>query len=117
MRSLLLALALARIIAGETPTCDTPAKVAVAQVYANREQAGIVGGWYGDADPTATDLAVALTWQTWPDLVDGAIYAIGYGDRERVEASGNNWLAGTEVTGRWQCGGPYFVETVAVLEK
>lgn len=126
MRSLLPALALllallppppwmgmARTIAGETPTCGAAAKLAVAHVYGNREVAGIVGGWNGDRDPTALDMAIALVWDQVPDPTGGAIYAIGYGDRERIEAAGQgNWLAGTEVTGRWDCGGPFFVETL-----
>ena len=70
--------------------------MAVAQVWNARNEAGIIGGWFGDADPTATDLAVALTWQAWPDLTGGALYAIGPGDLERMD-----WLE--YPTGEWIC--------------
>lgn len=112
MRAFLLALELARVMAGEAPGCPV-GQVAVAQVWENRTAAGIEGGWYGDADPTAADLAVALTWQAWPDMVGGALYAIGRGDRERIAALGyGDWLDSLTVTGRFWCGGPYFVETL-----
>lgn len=126
MRSTLLALAvalalltpppwmgLARTIAGETPTCGMAAKLAVAHVYHNRLEAGIAGGWAGDSDPTAADLAIALVWDKVPDPTGGALYAIGYGDRERIEAVGyGDWLARLQVTAHFGCGGPYFVETL-----
>ena len=84
MRAFLAAIELAYVLAGETPGCPVDAKVAVAQVYHARIDAQIVGGWFGWDDPTTTDLAVALTWQAWPDLVHGALYAVGPGDADRM---------------------------------
>lgn len=79
---------LARIIAGEAGYCPVDAKAAVAQVAMNRVQAGVVTeiqhGWFGDADPSSEDWAVALTWRAWPDLVNGAVYMIGPGDRNKM---------------------------------
>lgn len=91
MTNVLLALALARIIAGETPTCDAPAKIAVANVMQNRIEAGIPGGWFGDADPTAVDLTVAwlLVRGRLPQIAPGGLYAIGPGDKARMP-----WLQG-----------------------
>lgn len=104
---------LARIIAGETPTCGLAAKLAVAHVYQNRLEAGIAGGWSGDADPTDLDMATALLFRSLPDPTGGARYAIGHGDRERIRALGYGaWLDELTVTGRFECGGPYFVETL-----
>lgn len=100
MRTLLLALALARIVAGETPTCGFEAKVAAVQVYRNRQTAGIEGGWFGDADPGPDDW-LAVRWASqMPDLVDGALFFIGPGDRRRMP-----WLR--ERTGRWECAGTW----------
>lgn len=96
MRALLTALELAHVLAGETPGCPIDAKVAVSQVYANRQQAQIVGGWFGWDTPTATDMAVALTWHEWPDLAHGALYAVGPGDAERMD-----WLK--RPMGEWSC--------------
>ena len=98
MRAFLAALELARILAGETPGCPVDAKIAVAQVWQARQDAGIEGGWFGYDDPTTTDLAVALTWQAWPDLIHGALYAVGPGDAERMD-----WL--DKPTGEWVCNG------------
>lgn len=98
MRAFLTALELARVLSGETPGCPVDAKVAVAQVYQARIDAQIVGGWFGWNDPTTTDLAVALTWQAWPDLIHGALYAVGPGDAERMD-----WL--DVPTGEWECNG------------
>ena len=64
IKTLTLALELARVIAGETPGCPVEAKLAVAHVAANRVEQGIVAypleGWFGDADPEPIDLVVAL---------------------------------------------------------
>ena len=84
MRSLLLALELARVIAGEAPGCEPITAVAVAQVYHRRIEANIQGGWFGWQTPDATDLAVALTWQTWPNVTGEALYMLGPGDTEKV---------------------------------
>lgn len=100
MRSLLVALELARVLAGETPGCEAQAKFAAAHVFANRMEAGIAGGWFGDADPTATDLTVALVWREVPDPTDGALFFIGPGDGARMP-----WLQ--RRTGRWVCPGTW----------
>ena len=97
------ALALAWIIAGEASTCPVEAKVAIAQVHANRIEAQIEGGWFGWQEPRAQDVQVALSWQSWPDLVGGALYANGPGDRSKMP-----WLR--QRTGRWKCAGGDFVE-------
>ena len=103
MRELLAAIALAWTIAGEAPACPVAAQVAVAQVHANRLAAGIEGGWFGWQEPTAEHVRVAMTWQQWPDLADGALYAIGPGDAARMP-----WLE--RRVARWECAGDDFVE-------
>lgn len=100
MRGLLLALELARVLAGETPGCDVEAKIAAAHVFANRQAAGIVGGWFGDGEPTAMDIAVALTWNEFPDPTNGALFFVGPGDGAKMP-----WLR--ERTGRWVCPGTW----------
>lgn len=78
MTNLLLALALARIIAGEAPGCDMTAKLAVAHVHSRNAV------WFGDAEPTATDLYIALHWQEYDDPTGGAVYLIHPDDRARM---------------------------------
>lgn len=95
--------ALAWIIAGEAPTCPVAAKVAVAQVYANRQAAQVEGGWFGWQQPQPVDVAVALSWQRWPDLTEGALYAIGPGDALRMP-----WLV--RRIARYECAAGDFVE-------
>jgi len=90
MTNLLAALALAAIIAGEAPGCSAEAKLAVANVHSRNAV------WYGDAQPTALDLYVALNWQNYPDPTHGATYLIHPTDRERMP-----WLA--ERTAQWTC--------------
>ena len=92
MSNLLAALALAAIIAGEAPGCSAEAKLAVANVHSRNAV------WYGDAQPTALDLYVALNWQQYPDPTDGAVFLIHPTDRERMP-----WLV--EQTAAWTCGG------------
>lgn len=101
LRELFIMLALARVMAGETPGCDWQAKLAVAHVTANRHAVGMVGGWYGNADPTAMDLMAARMWQQWPDPTDGAVFLLGPGDATRL----TEWLG--ERTGRWECPGTW----------
>jgi hypothetical protein len=96
LKILLIALIFARVIAGETPGCPVEAKLAAAHVAANRLEMGLNGGWYGDADPKAIDVAVALYWQRFPDPTDGALYFIGPGDIDKMP-----WLK--QRTGRWEC--------------
>ena len=105
LQTILAILALARIIAGETTGCPVDAKFAVAHVYNNRLEQGVIGGWAGDADPTAADLAVALVWRQWPDPSRGALFAIGPGDFAKVKH-----FVGP-ATGLWHCGPGDFVET------
>ena len=97
---LALTLGLAAIVAGETPGCPWPAKVAAVQVFDNRTAAGIEGGWFGQAEPGPADV-LAVQWAArLPDLVDGALYFIGPGDAARMP-----WLR--ERTGRWDCAGTW----------
>ena len=98
---LLSVMTLAAILAGETPGCSLEAKIAGAQVAQNRIEAGIEGGWFGEAEPQAIDVrAVLLARAGWPDLVDGALYFIGPGDAAKMW-----WLR--ERTGRWVCPGTW----------
>lgn len=90
MTNILLVLALARIIAGEAPGCPFDAKLAVAHVHSRNSV------WYGDAEPTALDLFVALRWQDYADPTGGAAYLISPSDRSRMP-----WLV--ERTASWQC--------------
>lgn len=94
MIDLVLALALARVLAGETPGCPVEAKIAAAHVHSRNAV------WFGDAEPAKTDWAVALVWATLPDPSDGAQYFIGPGDAARMP-----WLQ--ERTARWECGGTW----------
>lgn len=108
VRMILLALELARVIAGETPAdCPVEAKLAVAHVAHNRIEMGMVGelteGWFGDAQPKPIDLAIAMFWNNYPDPTDGAVWMIGPGDNLP-------WLIRDNLTGRWECAGTW-VET------
>lgn len=91
---------LARVIAGETPGCGFDAKVAAAWVYENRLEAGIDGGWFGDAEPTLDDWLAAIWWAAFDDPTGGALFFIGPGDGARMP-----WLV--ERTGRWVCPGTW----------
>jgi hypothetical protein len=91
----------ARVVAGETPGCAWPAKVAAAQVMLNREAAGMDGGWYGDAEPGPLDVLAVLWAPVLPDLVGGAVFFIGPGDAPKLEP----WLG--DRTGRWVCPGTW----------
>jgi hypothetical protein len=72
----------------------------VAQVWQNRQEAGIVGGWFGDADPDPADTQVALSYTAWPDYTEGALYALGPGDAARLP-----WLK--RLVHRYECAGTY----------
>jgi hypothetical protein len=102
IETILIALQLARVIAGETPGCPAESKLAVAHVVANRVERGMVehslDGWFGDANPTSIDMAIALYWHKLPDPTDGAIWMIGPGD---------NLPWKTKITGRWECTGTW----------
>lgn len=93
---------LAHIIAGEAPGCPIEAKVAIAQVWENRREAKITGGWFGWKEPTQADWIAAMTYKSWPDMTEGALYAIDARDRERMP-----WL-GQQVKS-WQCEGGHSV--------
>ncbi|MBK8211565.1 MAG: hypothetical protein IPK78_18065 [Rhodospirillales bacterium] len=99
-RSSIAALALAVIVAGETPGCPFVAKAAAVQVASNRVEAGIDGGWYGAGEPGLDDWLAVMVASDVPDLVDGALYFIGPGDATRMP-----WLQ--ERTGRWVCDGTW----------
>ena len=105
IKTVLLAMQLARVIAGETPDCPMDAKLAVAHVVANRVEQRIVerplDGWFGNADPEPVDLMVALYWRSTPDPTAGAVWMLGPGDHLP-------WPK--EQTGRWECSGTW-VET------
>ncbi|MBK8211581.1 MAG: hypothetical protein IPK78_18150 [Rhodospirillales bacterium] len=91
---------LARVMAGETPGCPFEAKVALAHVWENRLEAGIDGGWFGDAEPGYDDWLAVLWWRWWPDVTNGALYFVGPGDAARMP-----WLRVR--TGRWECPGTW----------
>ena len=103
MNPLTFVLVLARLIAGEAGVCDIDAKIAVAHVNANRIEAGIVGGWYGDADPSYDDMAAAMYWQAVPDPTDGALYLFSAADegRDAVQAI----TADATMTAQFPCAG------------
>ena len=102
MMKFLALLAAARIISGEAPGCPVEAKIAVANVMQNRAAAGITGGWYGDRQPAAADLAVAWLAEkdALPQLAGDALYAIGPGDKARMP-----WLKDAEALRSFQCPG------------
>ena len=94
MSTLLAALALAAIIAGEAPGCDLNGKLAVAHV-AQRNSI-----WYARAEPTAQDIYVALHWSEYADPTQGAVFLIGPGDAARMTGLG-------ERTARFECNGTW----------
>lgn len=102
MRQLLLALELARVIAGEAGGCPTLGALAVAHVAERNDV------WYGDADPSARDLAVALVWRAWPDPTEGALFLLGPGDGQNPAMA--RLLEGREVTLHVACEGGDFVK-------
>jgi hypothetical protein len=85
MTWLFTALTLAHVISGEASVCPEEAKLAVAHVYHNRLDAGMVGGWYGYDMPTTEDLRIALTWHERPDPTHGAVYLVSAQDMTRPE--------------------------------
>ena len=91
----------ARVVAGETPGCAWPAKVAAVQVMLNREAAGVDGGWYGDAEPGPLDVLAVIWAGRLPDTVDDALYFLGPGDAAKLA----RWLG--RRTGRWECPGTW----------
>ena len=94
LSTLIASLALAAIIAGEAPGCPFEAKLAVAHV-AQRNPV-----WYGNAEPTASDILAALTFAQYPDPTDGALFLIGPGDAARMTGLGKR-------TARFECNGTW----------
>lgn len=82
MTAALVAVCLACLIAGEAGGCDTRSMIAVAHVAANREAAGIHGGWYGYAAPTPLQERIAREWTTFTDPTHGAIALWSTQDKE-----------------------------------
>lgn len=76
---------LARLIAGEAGNCDVRTQIAVAHIAANREAAGIHGGWFGDAEPTEVQWRIAREWAAFTDPTDGAIMLVSDADLPLVE--------------------------------
>lgn len=70
MKNLLLVLELARILAGETPTCPIEAKVSAAYVWEENKV------WYGNSEPTALDLYVAFNYTKYPNPTPGAKFFV-----------------------------------------
>ena len=102
MKTLITIWMLARLISGEAGTCDTEAKLAVAHVKANREAASMVGGWYGDARPTAEDFAIALHWASFADPTDGALFLVN--DKDLKLEAVREMLAERQLVRVWRCG-------------
>lgn len=99
IKLLIAALTLARILAGETPGCPIAAKVFVANVATNRIDVGIRGGWFGDENPTTTDIMIA--WLAVDDrlpLLTSGLYATGPGDKDRMP-----WLQGRQPETHFKC--------------
>ena len=78
------------------------AKAAVSWVANNRVKQGVVQkwreGWYGDRDPEAIDIVVALLWRSIPDPTSGATNLIGPYDHFKMP-----WLSKMELTWYEQC--------------
>lgn len=74
MKNLLLALELARILAGETPTCPIEAKISAAYVWETNKV------WYGSGKPTAFDLYVALNYTNHDNPSPGAKFFVSPAD-------------------------------------
>lgn len=92
---------LARLVAGEAGTCGLDGKLAVANVALNRAAAGIDGGWYGDAEPTAVDLAVATYAKQLNDITHGAIFL--FSDDDLRLPAVQQIVAGRVPTGVFRC--------------
>ena len=76
---------LARLVSGEAGICDVRTQIATAHVVANREAAGIVGGWHGDAEPTELSWRIAREWASFTDPTDGAVLLVSDADLPHVE--------------------------------
>ena len=76
----MLSLILAAIITGEAGICDLEAQLAVAWVWHNRQTAGIVGGWYGYAEPSPSAIWIAEHYDEFDDPTNGAIFLVSSTD-------------------------------------
>ena len=94
---------MARLIAGEAGTCGLDGKLAVAHVVMNRDAAGITGGWYGDAEPAAVDLAVAAYAERLNDITRGAIFL--FSDNDLFSPAVQRIVADRVLTGVFRCHG------------
>lgn len=82
--ALLAVYLLARLIAGEAGNCDVRTQIAVSHVAANREAAGIHGGWYGAAAPNEVQWRIAREWASFADPTDGATMLVNDADLPQV---------------------------------
>lgn len=80
-----LVVCLACIIAGEAGNCDVRTQIATAHVAANRNAAGILGGWYGYAAPTETSRYIAQWYRLADDPTHGALMLVSDDDLPLVE--------------------------------
>jgi len=78
LRELIIALELARILAGETPGCPVETKVAAAYVWKVNKV------WYGDAEPQAIDIWVALNWEEQENPTPDAEFFVHPTDVKRM---------------------------------
>jgi hypothetical protein len=82
--ALLAVYLLARIISGEAGGCDVRSMIATAHVAANREAAGISGGWFGDAAPNEIHWRIAREWAAFADPTHGATMLVNDDDLPHV---------------------------------
>ena len=78
MKELLVALQLARILAGETPGCPVEAKISAAHVYQVNDV------WYGDANPQPADIWIAFNWSKTKNPTPGAQYFVSPADVKKM---------------------------------
>lgn len=83
MRNLLLALELARILAGETPTCPIEAKISAAYVWEVNKV------WYAEGEPTALDYYVALNYTKHPNPTPNAKFFVSPADVKNMPFLGD----------------------------
>jgi hypothetical protein len=101
---LAISITLAQVIAGEAgDLCGLSGKLAVAHVWQNRIDAGIAGGWYGNAQPTPTDYLVAEMFRKLPDPTRGATFLINTHDAQKPSVQA--WLFDKQLTARFTCAG------------
>lgn len=95
MKNLLLILELARILAGETPTCPIEAKISAAYVWEVNKV------WYANKEPTALDYYVAFNYTKYPNPTPGAKFFVNKTDVKNMPFLGDmlqEWICtGTTV--------------------